>query len=323
MIKNLIFILNISRWYALPMSFFSWLVVFCYSLYRGGSWMYGIIALLGICTSHLATNLFDDYVDYHKLSKETVNNKIILKNTQFEKCRYIIEGKLTLRDVSKLIAFYLLISLIIAIFFLFTVGKGVLIFVLAALLIIFLYPFMSNIRLSELAVGLIYGPILFGGTYYVMFGHLDWKIFILAIPSMIFTINLVFTDNILDKNIDNKEGKKTLVGLIKSDNSVLIFHIILLFVGYISIPLLVIFNITNPMILFVFLTLPFAFDLIYSMRLYIKDSTSCPQKYWFHFPMENITEIRNNGSYPYMFRMYQARNLMIYIAIILAITMNF
>lgn len=318
------FWLECSRWYALPMSFFSWLVVFVYGLNKDGNALYGLLALIGICFAHLATNLFDDYIDFHNLKHiKDENNLITLPNTQRGKCRYLLDGSVKLSDVLKVVMVYSLIALLIGIFFYFSVGKLVLLFMGLAACVVLLYPFMSNIRLSEVGVALCYGPLLFGGTYYVMTGNITTESFILSLPTMIFTVNLIYTDTFMDREIDKKEEKKTLCNLFVSPYSALKFQKILLILGYLSVFLLGIFDIADWEMFFTYITIPLAVNLIASLNLYIVSPEKIPDKQWYHFPFEDWNDIKENRSEVFMFRMYQARNLMIYFSIILAITLYF
>ena len=69
---------------------------------------YGILALIGICLGQLATNLFDDYIDYKKLEKlGTLNNQTK------SKCKYIKDGLATLNDVLIVVIIYCSIATII------------------------------------------------------------------------------------------------------------------------------------------------------------------------------------------------------------------
>ncbi len=320
MFAKIKFWLECSRWYALPMSIFSWFIVYSYALQNDGKALYGLIALVGICCGHLATNLFDDFCDFNFLKKNVdANNNIILPNTQRGKCRYITDGKVKLSDVLKTVGLYCFIALLVGLFFCFTVSKDVGYFILIGALIVMTYPVLSNIRFSELAVGTAFGPLMFCGVYYVMTGKLTPEVVILSIPSMIFTVNLLFTDTVLDKEIDKSEGKKTFVGLFKSDENILRFQQVLLTLGYLSVFLIPVFDIADWEVFFVFLTIPLAIDLIESLKLYSKDKDSVPEKKWYHFPFEEWKDIKENRSQPFMFRMYQARNLMIYFSAILAL----
>lgn len=320
MINSLKFWLECARWYALPMSFFSWLIVFCFALLNGGNPVYGVLALLGISLLHLATNLFDDFCDFHSLKKYTDDNdKLVLPNTQRGKCKYIIENRTEIRSVLFVVFLLCLIAFLIGCFFFFSVGKEVTVFILIGALIVLLYSILSKMRLAEVAVALAFGPLLFSGVYFVMCGKFIPQILILSVPSAVFTVNLLFTDMFLDRNIDIAENKKTFAGLFKNEENILKFQKILLFLGYLSVFLIPVFDIADWQVFFVFITIPLAIDLSDSLKLYSEDKTSVPEKKWYHFPFEKWDDIVENRSPVFMFRMYQARNLMIYFSIIFII----
>ncbi|MBO6273627.1 prenyltransferase [bacterium] len=322
MINSISFWLNCSRWYTLPMTIFSWLVIFVYGFLNGGNIFYGILALLGICSAHLATNLFDDFCDYKNLSKIVDDeNNVSLPNTQKGKCSYLLNNSTTEKSVLKIVGLYCFLAIAIGLFFSFAVGKLVLLFMLIGAIIVLSYSVLSNLRLSELAIAVAFGPLLFGGVYYVMTGNLAIESFILSIPTTVFTVNLIYTDTFLDKELDKKEGKKTLVGLFKNDRNALRFQKILLNIGYLSVLLLPIFDITNWQVLFIYVTIPLAFDLQKSLLRYSKNSEKLPIKRWYHFPFEDWDDIVQNRSEAFMFRMYQARNLMCYCALIIIISL--
>ena len=56
MFNRIWFWLKNSRVFTVPMSIFSWLVVFIYAATQGGNVFYGILCLIGICFGQLATN---------------------------------------------------------------------------------------------------------------------------------------------------------------------------------------------------------------------------------------------------------------------------
>jgi len=320
MFKNIKFWLECSRYYALPMTIFSWLIIFCFSLKNGGNVLYGLFALLGICCAHLATNLFDDYCDYKSLKKSYNNGKTILPNTQRGKCKYLLDGIATIKEVLIVVSIYCLISLAVGLTFYFIYGQTILLFIGVGGFIVLTYSFFSNIRMSEIMVGLAFGPLLFLGTYFVMTGKISLQPLILSAPSSIFTVNLLYTDTFMDKDIDKNEGKKTLVNFWNTDDKALLFQIFLIAFGYISLLFLPIFNICNWRVLFGYMTMPLAIDLINSLKSYSKNNKSVPEKKWYHFPFEYWKEIEENRSPVFMFRMYQARNLMIYVSLIISIS---
>ena len=70
MFNKIIRILEYSRYFSLPMTVLSWLIIFSYSLKDSGNILYGIISLIGICFVHLGTNLLDDFFDYRYVMKK-------------------------------------------------------------------------------------------------------------------------------------------------------------------------------------------------------------------------------------------------------------
>lgn len=309
MLARIWFWLKCSRIYTLPMTFFSWLIIFCYALKHNGNWVYGIIALFGICCCHLATNLFDDFIDFKLLKKRSVGDKVTLPNTQKGKCAYLLNGSTTQRTQLFVVFLYLILASCVGLFFFYLYGFKLLIFMAIGGGIVLSYPLLSNLRMSEVAIGTAFGPLLFLGTYFVMTGTISFESLVVSIPSTIFTLNLIYTDTLMDYDIDTKEGKKTFIRLFSKTNAVLI-QILLLTIGYFSLFKIVPIGV---------LTLPLAIDLLISDYKFAKDSSCLPKKHWYHFPFEEFEEIKQNRSVIYMFRMYQARNLMIYTSILMIV----
>lgn len=260
MISKIIFWLKCSRAYTLPVTFFSWVIIFCYSIKHGGNIFYGILALVGILLCHLATNLFDDYIDFKTLKRVETDGKTILPNTQEGKCEYLLNNSVTPKEVLRTVLIYLIFASFIGLFFVLKQGLITLIFMGIAGTIILTYSYLSNVRLSEVAIALAYGPILFGGTYFVMNGEISLNSFLISIPSTIFTLNLIYTDTLMDYEIDKAEGKKTFVGLFEKQTAKYM-QIGLLVLGYISA-----FKI-NP---FALITTPLAAELLLSNENFIR-----------------------------------------------------
>ena len=315
-------VLECSRVFSLPMTIMSWLVVFTYALLGSGMVSYGILALIGISFAHLGTNVLDDYFDYKTLIKQKdFDKKEYLKNAQKTKCRYILTGMIKEWQVLMIAAIYMFIACIIGLFFYIKCGNWVLYFALFGGLIGLSYSFLSKIRLSEVAVALAYGPILFGGVYFVMTKTLTPDVFILSIPTMIMTVILLYIHTVMDYDFDLNEGHLTIANTFNSRLDSLIVLKIFLILAYISPILLCIFDIADWQVFFVYLTIPLAVDLYKSMVDYSVEPESVPEKKWFHFPMENMEMFKKMGAEAFMIRMYQSRNLMGYFALIISIAL--
>ena len=312
-------ILQCSRVFALPTTIFSWLVVFVYSLIDSGNVFYGIIAFIGLCFAHLGTNILDDYFDYKSLIKQVNFDKTeYLKHSQKTKCRYLISGQLKEKQVLFLAGIYFILALLAGVFLFLKCGMGVLYFALVGAVIAILYPFISKICLSELAVAIAYGPALFGGVYYVMTGAYSKAVYILAIPTMLMTVILLYIHTVMDYQYDIDEGKCTIANRFNSELDSLIILKYLLVLAYFSLIFLCIFDILDWQVFLVLLTIPLAKDLYLSLENFACNSSSLPSKKWYHFPMENLSKFTREES-AFMIRIYQARNLMMYFSLILVL----
>ena len=111
MLNKLPIMFECSRIFSLPMTIMSWLVIFVYSLTVAGNVAYGVLALIGVCLVHLATNVLDDYFDYKTLIKQVnFDKKEYLKNSQKTKCRYLISGLIKEREILYWAGSYLFIA---------------------------------------------------------------------------------------------------------------------------------------------------------------------------------------------------------------------
>lgn len=320
MFKQTMNIMMCSRVFSLPMTILSWLVVFVYALIDSGNTCYGIVSLVGLVFAHLGTNVLDDYFDYKSLIKQVDFDKSeYLKNSQKTKCRYLINGVMKKSDVLLIAAGYFILALLCGVFLYIKCGVGVIYFALAGALIALVYPFISRICLSEVAVALAYGPALFGGVYYVMCGTYPQGVFLLAVPTMLMTVVLLYIHTVMDYKYDLNEGKKTIANIFDSQLDSLIVLKFLLIAVYVSVIFLCIFDILDWQVFLVYITIPLAVDLYKSMVEFSCDPVCVPDRKWYHRPMENFELLKQHGEAAFMMRMYQARNLMVYFSLLLTI----
>ena len=290
MIKTILFWLENSRIFSLPMTLLSWLVVFVYSLKSGGDILNGVIALIGISFAHLATNLFDDYIDYKKLTA----------NSQKCKCAYIKEGKATLNDVLKVVVIYCVIACIAGSFLLLRCGMPVLWLGLLGGVITLIYAKLSQRGLSEIAVGTAFGPLLFEGVYFVMTGSFSLIVFIMSLAVVMFTVGLLYVHTLLDFEGDMASHKKTLVCRIGSKSKALKGVFIVYGLGYLFTGILA-FMLKNYFILITFTLVPLVFDIYNSLK-----SFEC-----------------GDETKEFYFRLLKARNLMVYYSLLITLFLLF
>ena len=286
MIKNICFWLKNSRLFSLPMTLLSWLVIFVYSLKLGGNVLNGVLALVGISFAHLATNLFDDYVDYKNLPE----------NSQKCKCAYIKDGSATINDVLIVVIAYLAIAAGMGLVLFLRCGFPVLVLAIIGGIITLIYAKLSQRGLSELAVGTAFGPLLFEGVYFVMTGYFSWTVFVMSVAVVIFTIGLMYVHTVLDFEGDMNVHKMTLACRLGDKNKAINGVVILYGIAYVATILLGLM-LKNYYIYASFLLVPLVFKLYNSLKTY-----TCGG------------EVKE-----FYFRLLQARNLMVYYSIILVL----
>lgn len=290
MIKNICFWLKNSRLFSLPMTLLSWLVIFVYSLKLDGNVLNGVLALVGISFAHLATNLFDDYVDYKNLPE----------NSQKCKCAYIKDGSVTINDVLKVVVVYLVIASGIGFVLFFRCGFPVIILAMIGGIIALIYAKLSQRGLSELAVGTAFGPLLFEGVYFVMTGRFSWTVFVMSIAVVMFTIGLMYVHTLLDFEGDMCAHKMTLACRFGDKNIALKGVFVVYGLGYLFTFVLVIM-LKNYYLLFTFVLIPVVFKIYKNLQSY-----TC-----------------GGEEKEFYFRLLQARNLMVYYSLLITLFLLF
>lgn len=290
MMKKIWFWLQNSRLFSLPMAILSWLVIFVYSLKFDGNILNGVLALVGISFGQLATNLFDDYMDYKHLTD----------NSQQCKCSYIKDGKVTLNDVLKVVIIYCVIAFLIGIILYIRVGMPVFWLALIGGGIVLSYSKLSQIGFSEVAVGVTFGPLLFEGVYYVMTKQFSVEVLFLSFAVVMFTIGLMYVHTVLDFESDLCSHKKTLACRLGDKNRAIKGVWVVYGLGYCF--TLIFSVLTNNYFCLLTLTLsPLIFKMYSSLNSYTSGG--------------DVKE--------FYFRLLQARNLMIYYSLIIAVILFF
>ena len=320
MYRKIFQILEYARYFSLPMTFMSWLIIFAYSLSDSRNIFYGILALIGICFVHLGTNLTDDFIDYKFLMKSlNFDKEAYLANSQKTKCRYLISDLISEKELLGIISFFMAMGSLIGLYLFMECGIGILYFALAGGIIAILYPFASRICLSEVLIAIAYGPALFGGVYYAMTGTYSTDAFIISIPSTIITVVLSYIHTVMDYEFDLNEGHRTIANRFDSQLDSLIVLKIFLILAYISVAFICIFDIADWQVFLTLLTIPLAVDLYKSLEMFSDNPEAVQDKKWYHFPMENWKKLEEKNAISFMMRMYQSRNLMIYFSLFLTL----
>jgi 1,4-dihydroxy-2-naphthoate octaprenyltransferase len=168
----------ISRWListraaVLIMTFFSAAIAGIFA-WRDGSFHFGRWALLvvGLVFAHATNNLINDFTDY----KRGVD-----KNNYF-RTQYgpqpLEQGLMTIRTLLVYVAVTGLIAVAAGLPLVLQSGSTALWLMIAGVVFVLFYTFpLKYIGLGEIAVLIIWGPLMIGGGYYVISGSWDWNV---------------------------------------------------------------------------------------------------------------------------------------------------
>ncbi len=267
---------NFSMWmvalraYSLPISVMSWLVPFLFAAFNGGNLLYGIISLAGIILLHLATNIFDDAIDY-TLEKIKINNGEKKHfNFQKNKCSCIFEGKLSLKQYY--IASFILFSstLFIGLFFINIYGTKLLYLIIPSAVLCILYPLLGSLGFGELIVALVFSPLLYSGVFYTMTGHFSIDILLISISTGLLSVAVLHNHMLLDFKYDEENRKMTLCRLCKTQYNALLLLFLIVILAYLNILICTVLKIISPIYLITLLSVPTAINLFIVMTNHVK-----------------------------------------------------
>lgn len=314
--KNLVsFWFKTTRAYSLPMSIMSWSVPFVFGITDKGNILYGIIALIGIIFAHLGVNMFDDFVDF-LIAKKNANaeGKIVL---QKGKCAYLLNKELTLKQLALVICVLFTLAVLCGLYLTVKTGFTVVIITAIAGVIGLLYPLLSFVALGEIAVGVIFAPLLYTGVYYVMTGGFSLELFPVAISTGILTIGLLHAHMFLDIDYDKPNNKRTLCLLAGSKENAVRNQLYIMALGYINIIAFVLMQKIANIYLITLLSLPTAVMLYKIMRAGIINPDEKIHTNIFFGILENMQEYKENRNF--MITFMTARNVMVEFTILVCL----
>lgn len=218
-----------------------------------------IITIFGGILIHGATNVLNDYFD----TKYKVDTEIA-PTTRYRP-HPIIGGYLSKSEVlvESLIMYFLafICGLILIVYF---SNKIIYICIIGLLISIFYTgkPISLKYRaLGELAVFVIWGPLMVSGAYIVQRDMFSLDALLISIPQGLLVALVLFANNARDTKYDESRKIKTIGMLQSGERNIKIF---ILFLGftYIYTLFMILFNIVSPVGIIVFLSIPVAITLL-------------------------------------------------------------
>ncbi len=179
----------------------------------GAGFSYGFLlpfslALVGLVTAHAASNLFNDYWD----AKHGIDTSV-----DYFRPAYMphptLSGMMSPRGLFSLGLGHLVLMLAITSYFVALRGPLVLVFAGLGVLFLTLYAGgphpLKRIGLGEPTVFVVWGPLMVGGTFFVLSGTLPLWVIVASIPYAVSVTTVLFGKHIDKIDYDTPLGVKT------------------------------------------------------------------------------------------------------------------
>jgi 1,4-dihydroxy-2-naphthoate octaprenyltransferase len=167
-----------------------------------------ILVAVGLILAHTGSNLVNDFWDYRHGIDSPDSPRVNYGPHPFSG-----EGN-SLREFLLVTTFVLAAAAAIGIYLVTAAGAGVLAFALTGALLLMFYsggPFpLKYIGLGELAVFIIWGPLMIGGTYYVMAEELPGWVLLASVPYGLGVTTVLFGKHLDKLYFDASKGIRTM-----------------------------------------------------------------------------------------------------------------
>ena len=283
------------------------------------NYLLSFLGLIGVVLAHISVNILDDYFDWKKGAVEEYK-KLINDGLQARthKCFYLEENLVSLNTILFVALSMDAVACLLGLYIALKIGFSVIIIAGLAGLMGFFYsapPFKLSYRgLGEIAIGIIFGPLLMAGAYITAGGVIDKPIMFSSVIIGLLVANIAHTHAIMDFKSDVKVGKTSLSTFLKTGDNAIFMQGLIFALAYIFLAIGIFMKIFPIESAFVFLTAPKAFMLVKLMKSEYKT-----KKLWMGL-LENWDRHQKEGSDWFMMRLCLSRNIVTDFVVILGIT---
>jgi 1,4-dihydroxy-2-naphthoate octaprenyltransferase len=225
-------------------------------------WLF-LLTLVGAVCVHGATNLINDYFDY----KSGVDRPGA--PTTLYRPHPLVEELIFPQTVLTISLILYAIAAMIGLELIRLKGAGLLWFILVGAIASFFYTAgpikYKYLALGELAVFLMWGPVIVGGTYFVQRGSLSPDAVLISVPFGLLVALVLLANNLRDIDYDRSAGIATLGTLLGQQKTRVLYQGLIL-LAYLATALLIALKILSPWGVLVFFSAPVAFRLIRTLQ---------------------------------------------------------
>ncbi|MBL8051240.1 MAG: prenyltransferase, partial [Anaerolineales bacterium] len=211
-----------------------------------------VMLTLGLILAHASNNLLNDYVDFARgVDKDNYSRTMYGPQP-------LAHGLMTRREHLTFFAFTGISALIAGLYLIAINNSDIGIWILlgfgAFFVLFYTWP-LKYIALGEVAVFLVWGPLMIGGGYYVLSHQWDWNIVFASIPYTLGVTTVIFGKHIDKIKIDNSKKIYTLPVLLGEKISRYCV-IAMMFSSYIVTAVLILTKFFSPVMLIVVFAIP-------------------------------------------------------------------
>jgi 1,4-dihydroxy-2-naphthoate octaprenyltransferase len=223
-----------------------------------GRWF---LLAVGLIMAHATNNLLNDYTDYKRGVDED----------NYYRSQYgpqpLVHGLMTTRQLLTYAAVTGLIALMAGLALILLQGGLTWIFLgLGAFFVLFYTWPLKYIGLGEIAVLIVWGPLMIGGGYYVITGTWEWNVLLASLPYALGVTGVIFGKHIDKFEMDKELGIHTLP-VILGEKISRFFALGMIFLQYILVVYLVLIGFFTPLILVVFFSITVLLKIIPMFRI--------------------------------------------------------
>ncbi len=229
--------------------------------YQHGNFNLGLWLLLviGLILAHATNNLFNDFTDYVKG---------VDKDNYF-RAQYgpqpLEHGLMSKRQLLTYAFITGLLALTAGAVLVYTRGTLALVLLGLGAFFVLFYTFpLKYIALGELAVLIVWGPLMIGGGYYVVTGSWDWNVVIASLPYALGVTTVIFGKHIDKFTVDKEKHIHTLPVLL-GERPARYAVVTMMLLQYALVIYLVAIGFFTPVLLIILLAIPTLYKVILPM----------------------------------------------------------
>ncbi len=212
-------------------------------------WLW-LLAAFGLVMAHATNNLFNDYTDYVKG----------VDNDNYYRAQYgpqpLVHGLFSKRQQLTYFAVTGLIALAAGVTLLFLRGGLTWLFLGLGVFFVLFYTWpLKFIALGELAVLIVWGPLMIGGGYYVITGEWKWDVILASLPYALGVTTVIFGKHI-DKSKEDRIRRIYTLPVIIGEKAGRAAMMAMFVLQYLTVIYLVLTGFFTPVMLVVLLAIP-------------------------------------------------------------------